>query len=114
LPQRQLETASGLLALLGFLAIVAVRLLQLRTLSRQLPASPASAIVPSLQLKVLVARLGLPHPELTLRQFWHAVARLGGFLGRRADGDPGLQTLWRGWTKLQALCWGASIMTGGT
>ncbi len=46
--QRQLETADGLLAVLGFLAIVAVRLLQLRTLSRERPDALAQAEVPTL------------------------------------------------------------------
>jgi len=25
---------------------------------------------------------------------------LGGFLGRRRDGEPGIKTLWRGWRRL--------------
>ena len=25
-----------------------------------------------------------------------AIARLGGFLGRKSDGEPGTQSLWRG------------------
>ena len=44
--------------------------------------------------------------ELSVREFWHGVARLGGFIGRKSDGDPGWQTLWRGWQRLQDLCWG--------
>jgi len=68
---------------------LAVRLLQLRTLARSAPDSPANTVVPALQLKVLIARLGLQQSELTLHQFWHAVARLGGFLGRQSDGNPG-------------------------
>lgn len=112
--QRQLKTAQGLLAVLGFLAIVAVRLLQLRALSRSAPEQPAATVVPPLLLKVLVARLDLPTPELSLRQFWRAVAHLGGFIGRKSDGDPGWQTLWRGWRRLQDLCWGASLTVGGT
>jgi len=26
---------------------------------------------------------------------------LGGFLGRKGDGEPGVKVLWRGWTRLQ-------------
>lgn len=111
--QRQLETAQGLLAILGFLAIVAVRLLQLRTLSRSIPESPASQVVPPLLLKVLVARLGLPNSELTMHQFWRQLASLGGFIGRKGDGEPGWQTLWRGWQRLQDLSWGAALAAPG-
>ena len=49
--------------------------------------------------------LKLPPGDLTLREFWRAVARLGGFLARKSDGEPGWQTLWRGWLKLQDLTW---------
>lgn len=103
---RQLETAAGLCALLGFLAIVAVRLLHLREASRQQPTTLARHFVAPELIATVQSYLGLaPERELTLRDFWHGVARLGGFLGRRSDGEPGWQTLWRGWLRLQDLAW---------
>ena len=42
-------------------------------------------------------------PPPTLRAAVCLVARLGGFLDRRGDGEPGVQCLWRGWRELQAL-----------
>jgi hypothetical protein len=105
LEARQLETAAGLEALLGFLAIVALRLLQLREASRQQPAAAARHYVATKLLTTVQSYLKLPPGELSLREFWRAVARLGGFLARKRDGDPGWQTLWRGWLKLQDLAW---------
>ena len=105
LETRQLETAGGLEALLGFLAIIAVRLLQLREASRQHPEAPARHYVAPELMTTVQRYLKLPPGDLTLRQFWRAVARLGGFLARKSDGDPGWQTLWRGWLKLQDLAW---------
>ena len=90
---------------------MAVRLLQLRSLSRTHPDAKASFFVPKVMLQVLVARLRLSSPELTLAEFWLAIARLGGFLARKADGLPGWQTLWRGWMRLQDMCWGANFAT---
>jgi len=29
------------------------------------------------------------------------IAQLGGFLGRKGDGEPGIRTVWRGWQRLQ-------------
>lgn len=102
---RQLETSAGLQALLGFLAILAVRLLCLRTVSRQQPDTPARHLVAPELIETVQGYLHLPPGEMTAREFWRAVARLGGFLGRKSDGDPGWQTLWRGWLKLQDLAW---------
>ena len=70
---RQLTTAVGLQRVLGFLAIVAVKLLQLRMLSRTEPECLASTVIPPLLLQVLVARLGLFSVKLTLGQFWLAL-----------------------------------------
>lgn len=105
LEARQLETAAGLEALLGFLAIIAVRLLQLREASRQQPETPARHLVAPELITTVQNYLKLPPGDLTLREFWRAVARLGGFLARKSDGDPGWQTIWRGWLKLQDLAW---------
>ena len=104
--QRQLQRAQGLLALLGLLAIVAVRLLQLRTVARSVPDTPASRVVEPELLETLVRLRGRSANPMTVDQFWRAVAGLGGFLGRRGDGNPGWQTLWRGWQRLQDLYWG--------
>ena len=38
------------------------------------------------------------------------IASLGGFLGRKGDGNPGVKTLWRGWQRLQELTVGWQIM----
>jgi hypothetical protein len=104
--QRQLQSAQGLLALLGFLAIVAVRLLQLRTVARTAPDRPVSQVVEPELLETVVRLRGGAADSMTADQFWRAVAGLGGFLGRKGDGHPGWQTLWRGWQRLQDLCWG--------
>ena len=41
--------------------------------------------------------------------FWRGVAQLGGFLGRKGDGEPGWQSLWRGWQELQLLLQGVEL-----
>ena len=37
----------------------------------------------------------------TVAKFFAEVAKLGGFLGRKRDGEPGWQAIWDGWEKLQ-------------
>ena len=38
--------------------------------------------------------------DFTVGQFYREVAKLGGFLARKSDGEPGWITIWRGWEKL--------------
>ncbi|EAR22716.1 IS4 family transposase [Nitrococcus mobilis] len=41
--------------------------------------------------------------EPSLREAMRLVAQLGGFLGRKGDGEPGIQTIWRGLQRLDDL-----------
>jgi hypothetical protein len=98
--QRQLRRAARLTALLGFLAIVAIRLLQGREAARQTPDAPAWGRVPAVFIALIAHRHAIPAATMTQRQFWHAAAKLGGFLARKSDGEPGWQTLWAGLFRL--------------
>src|SRR5687768_37037 len=95
----QLRTARQLLALLGFLAVVAIRLLQIRADARQRPLTPAVDLVPVLLVRLVAQHFSLQAAGMTIHTFWCCVARVGGFLGRRGNGDPGWQTLWQGWSE---------------
>lgn len=98
--QRRLESALRLERLLGFLMPLAVRLLQARESARATPDAPARGTVPEPLLLALAHRRGLAPDGLTVRQFWRETAKLGGFLARKSDGEPGWQTLWRGALRL--------------
>ena len=106
--QRQLEEADRLVPLLGALAIVAVRLLGLRDAARRDGTAPAD--VPEATIKILAAKLQQPAPCFTTnRDFLRGVARLGGFLARKSDGEPGWQTIWKGWFVLMILVEGFEL-----
>jgi hypothetical protein len=106
---RQVQTYEGLRTILGFLAPLAVRLLQLRTVARQDPERLAGEILPPEVVKV-VAHLAKVAPEhLTSRACWRRMAQAGGFLGRKGDGEPGWKTLWRGWLHIQTLLEGIAL-----
>ena len=108
--KRQLKTAGRLEALVGLTSVVAVRLLQLKSLSRVNPDVPAKRVIPAIWLKMLkLARKNLTKVhDLTVGQFYREVARLGGFIGRKSDGNPGWITIWRGWEKLNTYVFVAS------
>jgi hypothetical protein len=106
--QRQLEEADRLVPLLGALAIVAVRLLRLRDAARCDGAAPAD--VPQTTIQILAAKLQQPAECFTTnRDFLRGVARLGGFLARRWDGEPGWLTIWKGWFVLSILVEGFEL-----
>lgn len=107
---RQLKAAGRLEALVALTSVVALRLLQLKSLARTSPEIPAQRVVPRVWLAMLkLARksLNCVH-DLTVGQFYREVAKLGGFLGRKSDGDPGWITIWRGWEKLNMFVFVAS------
>lgn len=98
--QSQLHDVNALTRLLGLLSIVAVRLLQVETVARSTPDRLASQAVDSRLLAFLCRLRRVDPASMTVYQFWREVAKLGGFLARKRDGEPGWQTLWRGWTYL--------------
>ncbi|NER24939.1 MAG: hypothetical protein F6J96_34660, partial [Symploca sp. SIO1C2] len=47
----------------------------------------------------------------TLRQSLIWIARLGGFLARNGDGEPGLKTIWRGLSTFYYLLEGSQLVS---
>lgn len=108
--QRQLQQADRLEPCIGLLAVVAVRLLQLKLTAKAEPNRPALEGGSAEHVRVLAAYRGCSAEDWTVHEFWREVAQLGGFLARKSDGDPGWQTLWRGWQKLDLMTLGASLI----
>ena len=107
----QLETRERLERAITLYSIVAWRLLwmtyQVRVDPEQSPTvafSPAE--ITALERLVTTQKPARPAGQpLTLRDAIRAMAKLGGFLGRKSDGEPGVKTLWRGYRQLQLLSW---------
>lgn len=72
---------------------------QVETLTRACPQRPAKEIVDHDMLEFLPKLLRQEFHDLTVYAFWREIAKLGGFLARKGDGEPGWQTIWRGWNK---------------
>lgn len=99
-----LRSADRLEPLLGLIAVIGTRLLQLKLVGRHQPEAKAATHVPTSWLKCLkLARPKLAIRDLTVYGFFRELAKLGGFLGRKHDGEPGWQAIWRGYQKLQYL-----------
>jgi hypothetical protein len=111
LEERQYRTSHRLKGVTGMLSILAVRLLQLRTTARTDPDRPAKQVVPLRWLEMIRAVQKGRHQTIeTVYEFYRALARLGGFLGRKHDGEPGWLTLWQGFEKLHLFLRGAEAM----
>jgi len=107
---RRFETAARMAACLAILSLVAVRVFQLRTALEWQPESPAAEVASAAEVAVVKTVVGHKgRSGFTVRDFVRGVARLGGFLGRKGDGDPGVRTLWRGYQRLQDLLLGYQI-----
>jgi hypothetical protein len=106
----QLSSAAGIQALLGILAVVAVRLLNMKLLAKARPdeAIGPEAVGPEV-LKILEAKRGKPKEGWTHRTLLVRIAGLGGFPGRKSDGLPGWQTIWRGWDRLTMMVQGYDL-----
>lgn len=109
--RRQLHTSSRLEALTGVLSVVAVRLLQMKEVGRREPHRAARDLVPAHYVELVHrARRGRGRAEdVTIRDFIRGLAGLGGFLGRKSDGEPGWITIWRGWDALHWMLRGAQL-----
>jgi hypothetical protein len=112
--QSQLATAQHITALLGILAVVAVRLLHAKLLARTRPQEPVGPeeLGPE-AMTILQKKFGRPRGGWTNQYLLVDIARLGGFLARKSDGSPGWITIWRGWHKLMLLVQGYDLAKGG-
>ncbi len=101
---RQLGTARRVENCLAIDLVVAWRIVHLTVLGRETPAVPCTVAFDDAEWQALYGFVhrtpqGPPKPA-TLREAVRMVAGLGGFWGRKGDGEPGTQTLWLGLQRL--------------
>jgi Transposase Tn5 dimerisation domain len=103
--QLQLETRHRLEKALVLYAGIAGRILRLRDLARREPTAPCTEVLNDDEWRVLSAHMTgvAPTAVPTIEQVTKWIGRLGGHLGRKRDGLPGVRTLWRGWRDLAIL-----------
>jgi hypothetical protein len=103
----QLENKDRLMRALAVYSVVASRLLWLTYQAKQIPDAPCTVALSDSEWGALYAATHkttiLPDcpPDIKTAVLW--IAKLGGFLGRKSDGQPGVKVLWRGFRRLQDL-----------
>lgn len=109
---RQLNAADRIESCLAIDLVVAWRIYWLVKQGREAPEMPCDVFFEEDEWKVLCAVVGeKPPPEAppTLREAVRMTAKLGGFLGRKCDGEPGITTMWRGLQRLDNMVIGYRI-----
>ena len=104
----QFTTVDRLQPAIALLTAIAITLLNLRDMSRMANAreTDASEVLDSVYITVLSLWRYKQIKDMTVHEFFYALARLGGHQNRSSDHPPGWIVIWRGWAKLQNMILG--------
>lgn len=98
--RRQLASADKLEACLAIDMVIAWRIYYLTKMGRETPDVPCTVFFDDYEWKALITHVHhnamIPEKPPTLKEAVRMVASLGGFIGRKNDGEPGTQTIWHG------------------
>ena len=114
----QLKSKENLSKALVLYSIVACQLLKLSALQRVKPNSKANEIFSKEEIEIIIAtvdkvKLRKNHKtNYTIEEIIYKLGRMGGFMGRKNDGMPGVKVLWRGLTKLNSILKYTHIFVG--
>ena len=101
----RLQTKSRLLRYFALTSVIAWRLYWLTMMNRHAPTADCRCVLTSDEWKALYCvshrRSTLPKQVPTVSDVVIWIAKLGGFLARRSDGEPGVTVIWRGWQRLR-------------
>ncbi|MBF0246300.1 MAG: IS4 family transposase, partial [Planctomycetes bacterium] len=114
---RLFGTADRIESCLAVDMIMGWRVMHLVKLGRENPNAPCSVYFEEAQWRALLMRTNRDPapwtgPEPTLGDAMRMVAKLGGYLGRKSDGPPGAEVLWRGLQHLDDITEAWVIMSG--
>ena len=102
--QARFQIKDRLLRYIALLSVIAWRLYWMTLLNRHLLEGDCTQVVTENEWRALYALTHkirmFPKKTPTVAQVVLWIAKLGGFLGRKSDGPPGVTVLWRGWQRL--------------
>ena len=99
----RLRTEPRMLNCIAVYMIISWRLHSITMLARRTPDRPCTDAFSEREWKILWRMKTKSLPPKTppgLREATRMLAGLGGFLGRKGDGEPGVKTIWQGYDKL--------------
>jgi len=101
----RLQTDERLFPFIALKSVIAWRLHWMTYVNRHEPEMSCTAILAEHEWQALYIRIHrtstIPLEPPTVHQVVRWIGQLGGFLGRKHDGEPGITVIWRGWQRLQ-------------
>ncbi len=107
----QLERSNRLENAVATYTIMAMRILELTYLSRIQPELKADTVLSRDEIFILKKKYvkRVSQKDLLLSEAIILIAMLGGFMGRKNDGMPGVMTIWRGMFALEMMIEGLNL-----
>ena len=112
---QQLEDVESIQRFLATIAIVAWRVMWITYQARENPDAPCTVILNDDERDVLFKwahrknKKPSPRSTPTVQEAVKLIAQLGGHMGRRSDGPPGVKVIWRGLSYLTGLTDGYNL-----
>jgi len=111
--QCRLQTGDRLIRYLTLMSIIGWKIYWMTLIGRSNPEWPCTSFLEDQEWKILYAKFNktksYPKTPPTVHEAVRWIARLGGFLARKSDGEPGIITLWRGWKRFSELVAGWNL-----
>ena len=99
-----LATGKRLRRYLRLMSIVAWRLFWMSQINRRHPEASCATVLTKAEWQSLYCRINqtkdFPESPPSVKEGVRWIARSGGFLGRKGDGESGVTVIWRGWQRL--------------
>ena len=110
----QSEKAERLEKLIAIYSIIAVEIMHLTMIGRLMPDASCELLLGEEEWQLLYRVSNktrqVPEEAPSVKEAVLMIARLGGFLARKSDGDPGTTVIWRGLTTFMTLAEHASYI----
>ena len=98
-----LRTFEKLEKYISFFSIIAWKLYNLKHHAEANPDEDAELHFSAEEVLILKIKNKIPKEQkITIREALRLIAKMGGFNGRKSDGEPGLVSLWRGIVRFEA------------
>ncbi|WP_445359852.1 IS4 family transposase [Microbulbifer sp. EKSA005] len=109
------RTEQRMLNCIAIYMIIGWRLHSITTHARRVPDAPCTSAYSEKEWRMIWMmrdKTTPPNEPPSMREITRMLAGLGGFLGRKGDGEPGVKTVWQGYTKLLHYIEAAEALNG--